>query len=346
MNAKQWLKYLIFSIICFICVICLFNYIIDPFQHYRQATIYTFNYSGNQRYLNSGLAKNYNFNSIVIGTSMTENFTLDKTKIIMNNPIKLSIAGGQAYQFKQILNIAFSKHQIQTVLFGLDVYSFLNAKEDSNELIDCLYDDSLFNDYKYLLNLDTLKRAFKILFSKDNRKSKKEYNYNHMFEWQNNNQKNFTLERVIDNYNNRDKQFSHHKNSWNLIQLENNFDNNLYKLIIENKNTKFIFFFPPYSILTYKDWEEKDSLDTILKFKEYIYNKLITLENVSLYDFQIAKEITHNLNNYKDITHYSQNISFWIIDQIYDGNFLLNSKNQNKSIVQFREQVNQYKIIF
>ena len=105
-------------------------------------------------------------------------------------------------------------------------------------------------------------------------------------------------------------------------------------------------FFPPYSILTYKVWEEKESLNAILRFKKYVYDKLISLENVYLYDFQVAKDITHDLNNYKDITHYSQSISLWIIDQIYKNNFLLNSENENKIEIDFRQQLNQYQIDF
>jgi hypothetical protein len=346
MKAKKWLNYLIINIIFFISVVILFNYIIDPFQHYRKASIYSFDYSGDQKYLNPGLAKNYDFNSIIIGTSMTENFTLDKTKNFMNVPIKLSIAGGKSHEFKQILDIAFSNHKIETVLFGLDVYSFFNVKELNNDLPNYLYDNNLFNDYKYLLSLDTLKRSVKVIFSKNNDINKIKDNYNHMFEWQNNYQKNFNLENVINNWKSRDIKFNHKKTSWNLQQLETNFDNNLYKILVENKNTKFIIFFPPYSILTYKDWQEKESLDTILKFKEYIYNKLVFLENVNLYDFQIAKDVTHNLANYKDITHYSQNINFWIIEQIDDGNFLLNSENKNKIEMDFRQQINQYEIKF
>lgn len=244
MRTKKWLNYLIINIIFFIGVIILFNYIIDPFQHYRKASIYSFDYSGNQKYLNPGLAKNYDFNSIIIGTSMTENFTLDKTKNLMNKPIKLSIAGGKSHEFKQVLNMAFSNHKIETVLFGLDVYSFSGLKEKNNDLPDYLYDNNFFNDYKYLLSLDTLRRSFKVIFSKNNNINKMEDNYNHMFEWQNKNQKNFTLENVIDNWEKRDTKFSHKKASWNLQQLKSNFDNNLYKIIIENKNTKFIIFFP------------------------------------------------------------------------------------------------------
>lgn len=277
---------------------------------------------------------------------MTENFTLDKAQIIMNNPIKLSIQGGKINEFKKILDIAFSNHTIQTVFIGLDVYSFLNTKESFEGLPDYLCDNNILNDYQYLLNFDTLKRSFKVLFAKENKTTRREYNYNHMFEWQTINEKNFTLDNVIDNWNNRNQQFHHGKNFWILSELKNNFDNNLYRFITENKNTKFILFFPPYSILTYKDWEEKGSLDIILKFKQYIYKKLIALDNVNLYDFQIAQNITHNLNHYKDITHYSQTINFWIIDQIYSHDFLITPENQEHNLRSFIDQIREYTITF
>ena len=77
-----------------------------------------------------------------------------------------------------------------------------------------------------------------------------------------------------------------------------------------------------------------------------MYNKLIVLDNVFLYDFQIAKEITHNLNNYKDLTHYSQDINYWIIDQIRYNNFHLTPENKEENLFFFTEQIKKYNIHF
>jgi hypothetical protein len=70
------------------------------------------------------------------------------------------------------------------------------------------------------------------------------------------------------------------------------------------------------------------------------------LSNVELFDFQITKEITHNLNNYKDITHYSQDINYWILEQINKNNFLLNTQNKDNIESTFRNQLIEYKINF
>ncbi len=346
---KNWVRYFFSIVLSILIFIIFFNYLVDPFQHYRKAKLYSFDYSGNQRYLNPGLAKNYDYNSIIIGTSMTENFTLDKTKQFLNNPIKLSIAGGTAFEIKQILDISLSVDKnVETIILGLDLYSFLGAVNNVSNggLPDYLYDDNYFNDYKYLLNLDTFKRSYKLLLAPNNRKDKMYYNYNHMFEWQANYQKSFTIENVIKNWKNRNIKFNHKSDSWDLDHLENSFDNNLLKVIQENKNINFYIFFPPYSILTYKDWEEKKILETVLLFKRYIYNNLISLKNVKLYDFQIASEVTHNLENYKDITHYSQNINNWMLTEMINDKFLMNDSLIQDFEIEFRNQINQYIIEF
>ena len=61
-----------------------------------------------------------------------------------------------------------------------------------------------------------------------------------------------------------------------------------------------------------------------LKFKEYVFNRLSEYANVKIYDFQVAKEITHNLNNYRDFSHYHQRVSQWILEQIQEDEYLVN----------------------
>jgi len=48
----------------------------------------------------------------------------------------------------------------------------------------------------------------------------------------------------------------------------------------------------------------------------------IKYKNVKVYDLQVAKEITHNLDNYTDLSHYSGDINKWIIQQIKNDNYL------------------------
>jgi len=319
-----------------------FNFIVDPFQHYRKAHLYSFDYSLNQKYLNIGLAKNYTFDSVIIGTSMTENFTIDKTKIILDNPIKLSVAGGEIIDFNRILEKAFSSQaEITKVLFGLDVYSFKGKMVST--LPEYLYDDSYFNDYKYLLNIDTLKKSSNQILNQDFIKS--DENYNNMFEWQSNYKNHFNLGNLSKSWLNRNDIFDHHQRSWKLEEMKNNFDDFLLTIINERRKTKFYLFFPPYSILTYIDWKEKGILETILGFKKYVYEQTKNFNNVDLYDFQISKEVTHNLEKYKDLTHYSKDINNWIIDMIDKNEYLIIDDKVDYSKI-IKNHIRNYKIEF
>ena len=109
-----------------------------------------------------------------------------------------------------------------------------------------------------------------------------------------------------------------------------------------NHHLEFKIFFPPYSILTWKSWEHHKYLQDMLEFKKYILRQSIKYKNVKLYDFQIAKEITHNLDNYKDISHYSGKMNRWMVQQIKENNYLITKNNIDKYLKTLKEQIKNY----
>jgi len=90
--------------------------------------------------------------------------------------------------------------------------------------------------------------------------------------------------------------------------------------------------------------EASDTLDNFILTKKHIFNMMSKYNNVKIYDFQIAKNITYDLNNYKDITHYHQKINTWMLEQIHDNNYLVNKNNINQYSKKLKIQVNQYKV--
>jgi len=76
MYKKSVIRTLLFSSII-IGVPGLMNYIVDPFQQYRKPWYNPYFPPQIERYLNPGLAKNYDYDSILIGTSQVETFNLN-----------------------------------------------------------------------------------------------------------------------------------------------------------------------------------------------------------------------------------------------------------------------------
>ncbi|WP_069638172.1 hypothetical protein [Campylobacter pinnipediorum] len=164
MDEAKWIKiFFIFTII--ICFMVSFaNYIVDPFQQFRITSFYDIKFE-EQRYLNAGLAKNYEINSVVIGTSMTENFLINEIeeKLKYKNTIKLSISGGVAKEQITTLNTAIKHNKIDDVLVGLDIFS-LSDNFDNNRFPWFLYEEYSFKLIKdYLLNSFIFKNSYKYI---------------------------------------------------------------------------------------------------------------------------------------------------------------------------------------
>jgi hypothetical protein len=83
-------------------------------------------------------------------------------------------------------------------------------------------------------------------------------------------------------------------------------------------------------------------LEDYIKFKRYVYNVMKKYENIKLYDFQYEKEITHNLANYKDTTHYHQKINFWMLNSMKNNAYLVSKDNIDRMISEFKKQIRTY----
>jgi hypothetical protein len=347
MREKIWVK-IWFLIVSSLLVIGVFNFVVDPYQQYRKASFYKLPYE-DERELNAGLAKNFDFDSVVIGSSMMENFTIYDLKHILkyNKPIKLTMAGSSSYEQKLILNTAFRHKKIKNVLLGMDFFAYYGSvkrlKHGESFFPFYLYDESFFNDYKYIFSSDTLRRSFHVLFS---RKKKELYDYNKMYEWHSRNQNKKDLLPVLYKKWNARENFDNEATAQekNLQFMVNNFNTNLKSIIKEHPNVHFILFFPPYSILAYKVYEERDELKDFIKFKEYVARTLASYKNVSLYDFEFAENVTYNLQNYFDLYHYNKNISRWILMQISAKHYRVHIQNYKEKNKKFLQKIEAIKI--
>lgn len=332
MKPMPWIiNFILFSILGLL-IMGSVNFILDPFQEYRKAQFYKPVYD-NERYLNSGLAKTYDYKQVIIGSSMTENFILSDVKEILGfgQPIKFCMSGATAYEMKVMLDHAYAHRKIDTVIYGLDLFSFTGSTTrlfgGEGSLPFYLYDDKLTNDYRYLFNFDTFK------FSVDSLVIPKEavmFDYNRMYQWQHKSSE--------DDFNRADRisewkekygfNPDYKKEEYALEAMKKNVDVNLIGLIQNHPETTFYIFYPPYSILAFKDVQNKKWLNTVERFKRHVFITLAHYPNVKLYDFQSSKEVTCNLDNYKDLLHYHQRINTWMLYEMKSGNYLIKDNTQ------------------
>ena len=350
MYKKNIRNSIILSILMLILV-ALINFIIDPYKQYGLNSINP--YFNNSRYLNPGLIKSFSYDTIIVGSSYSENFlTKEIDKALGLKSLKVTSPGATAFENKSVMSLALKKEKVKVIILELNPDSLRGDKQRVHGIIKTLptylYDDNIFNDYKYLLNFDVLYSenigaiaanffGFNEIIS----------NIEFAYYWADG--VIFSEENLLNDLENLKvykSQIDTKKvsNNSKLQLLKHSFDFNVLELIKDYPNTKFIIFHPPFSIVAFKWLDARNQLDEHLNFKRYIFESTKKYKNVSLYDFQIEKNITHNLDNYLDTRHYSNLVSSWMIKQIKNETFLVNQGTIDIYLNSLKTQIQEYDI--
>ncbi|ERT67068.1 hypothetical protein HMPREF0202_02441, partial [Cetobacterium somerae ATCC BAA-474] len=309
---------------------------IDPLQQFGSNEYG----KGEQRLLNPGIAKNYNYKVAVIGTSTSENILKkDLERLFNKEAINLSISGSTNYEQRRLLEIILQAKKVNTIIYGLDVFSYNTELNESRvPLQEFVYKDSKIAKIKYLYNFEILKNVLKGIIEEKNYNWLESYSY-----WGDNHT--YLKDKVL-NFNSdtpwgfqNTNELSELKKGYSYKKMKENFDE-FYKLIEFNPQVEYKIYFPPYSSIWWYFVEKYNCLEDILKFKYYVINKLKNQKNVAVYDFQFKENITDNLDNYKDVIHYGPMINKEIIVTIKNTpNLLEENPDLNYEIRQKREYI-------
>ncbi len=328
-----------------------FNFLIDPLQFYRKAAFYQPNFSIEQRYQNPGLARNYSYDTIIIGSSMTENFVptyVDKKLEVKS--LKLSMSGASAREENLIIQTALQTGQVKNILWGLDYGSLKGAADRvRNEDVPFpyyFYDRYSYNDLPYLLSITTLKSSTIALRNHYQQHPPANADLESLNNW--NSWSTFSRDGLMkmwqDEQNNKATGVKlYDKMDSSLAAMQASFDHNILPLIRQNPGVNFVIYYPPYSILRYRSIFDEDPqlFYSEMQIKRYICTQLSNYSNVSIYDFQSDKSLNTHLNKYKDYSHHSQEFNEYIIDSIAkkDKRYLVTPWNLETRLADLKTQV-------
>ena len=306
-------------------------FVIDPFQHYREASFYMpmFDYDYS-RYLNPGMARNFSYDTAVIGTSMVMNFTRRSVmEAFGGDMVNLAILSATMAEQRLMLDTVIEAGRADRVIYGLDIFTYDNEGDmyGVNPFPFYLYDDNVLNDYRYLFNHFSRKASYSILegnlLGRGGEKFDRDHAYNVGGEAV------FGRQKAIESYRER---------YWEALEgepaaagsrmtgrLEGNFDSYILPVLKANTGTRFEIFYPPYSYLHWALYLETTPLEMedVLEFKRHVYERTRGLGNVRVYDFQSEEGVTFNLDNYMDINHFSFEITRWIVNSMAEGRYLV-----------------------
>lgn len=315
-------------------------YQVDPFFHYHKPDSDVHFYPlNNQRSQNDGICRHFEYDALITGTSMTENFkTSELNEIFGVNSIKVPYSGGTYKEINDNLTNALAENSnLKIVVRGLDMGMFFDhvsrMREDLGTYPTYLYDDNPFNDVNYLFNREVMfNRVYPMTIANDAENFEPGItSFDDYSCWQSD--YSFGKNTVCPN----DIDYTGLADPVNLVDEEkeiirDNITQNVTLLADKYPDVDFYYFFTPYSIVWWEYLVTNGTIYKQIQAEQYIIELILEHENIHLYSFNNRTDITTDLNNYKDAHHYAQWINSLILRWMYDGECLLTKDNYQEYI--------------
>ena len=352
MKTNRWLLGCSFIIILIFCAVIILGHTVDPYFHYHKPLTDKYYYElSNQRSQNDGIVKHFDYDSMLIGTSMTVNFKASEAEELFGGSfIKVPFFGGSYKEINECISTAI-KHNpnLKLVIRGLDMGYFTSDKDamrsDLGEFPTYLYDNNPFNDVKYLLNKDV---QFGISYNmiSDSRKADAPVGITPFddYSWSYDDETygaDAVFSSISDSLSDATGEIS------KLTEKEQktiraNITQNVSSLAEEHPDITFIYFFPPYSMAYWMTLKENGNLEKQLDAERIVIEQLLQCNNIKLFSFNTHTEITANLDNYFESTHYGSWINSQILQLIAKKDGLITATNYEEYLAQERELLTTY----
>lgn len=309
------------------------SYIVDPFFQFRVKE--DSRYFLNPWLVNGGLAKNYDYNTVILGSSMVQNYDLSilRKKDPSVRPFKLSSGGMNNEEMKYFYSF-IKKDSLKSLIINIDIPQ-LNLGFEEVRFPKFLYDNTLKNKLEYLYGYETFIRFIPIdvvipLYLKNKNledlppayRMKTDIdqignnNYENIYDAEH--VKNLYLSGITVSMQNMDGMHDRLRNKLDTVLMSINPNN--------YKHVEYTFVLSPYSALYWYHTQQAGYYDQFRDFVYYINESIEKFGNARLMLFFDMDQIT-DLNYYTDVSHFSPALSNKVLDNIYNPNYELNSKN-------------------
>ena len=327
LHARAWIASVLALSILILAVLSGIAYIVDPYFQYRAKDN---TYFLTATYLNPGLIKNHEYDTLIVGSGMIGNFNPDQFREELNlNPLKVECGSMGPVTTAAYLNFAADARKAQHYFVNIDLASFW--KEDKTVTNEYLMKNDLLSKLQYLLGYETwfrfipvdcglmLYKAWVGEFPSGKLSQRTSIDQNGAWTLG----EEFGRDIVV---NNRETGLYEVSS----VELNNLYENMIVQIDsfiskVDFESGSFTFIFPPYSALYWCDAQDEGYLDIFLDAKCYFIQKLMD-NNCTVYDFQSA-DLTRDLDNYKDSTHYCADVNTWMAQCFANGSYQVTQQN-------------------
>lgn len=334
-SKKAWITGYFIILMLILCIAGISVYDIDPFFHYHKPNIESYYYPlYNQRSQNDGISKHFEYDALITGTSMTENFKVSEMDSMFGTTsIKVPYAGATYKEINDNLKIALRNNSsLKAIIRCLDMGKFFQPSDamehELGEYPTYLYDSNPFNDAKYLFNRDvvfnrvySMQKASRVEGFMPGITSFDDYSNwqaNAIFGFKAGIPEEFAVLEKVNSITNENK-----------VVIYENIYNNVISLAEEYSDVTFYYFFSPYSAVWWAQAElsEAGKICQQIEGERYVIEMILECDNIKLFSFNLRTDITTDLNNYKDPAHYAEWINSLMLKWMHDGKYQLTKDN-------------------
>ncbi|MDR1883540.1 MAG: hypothetical protein LBR26_12285 [Prevotella sp.] len=305
-------------------------YIVDPFFQFRVNT--RSRYILNPRFVNGGLAKNYEYNTAIIGSSMIQSFDISTLRNSYEGmkPVKLSSGGMNLAEMILLYSLATEKGA-KNIIMNVDM-PFFNQSGVVSRYPDHLYTNGFFNKLKYLYSYEAQVQyipanlGLELYFKIKDGDLPDIYKMKTDIDRIGADAKTYNAEFVKNYYLAGNSVLYQHPDS-----MEERMDKSLNSFIANleidrHKDVNYTFMFPSYSALYWFHTRKHNYYNEFLGFVAKFTRMVEKYDNARVISFLDLDEIT-DLNYYGDVTHFGPALSDTIMKNMFNPGYEINSSN-------------------
>lgn len=335
-------------------VVVLFGilWLYDPLQLFHKPIFRETTFFGDMRLAARGIIRYYDFDSVILGTSMLENTSAKEAGEKLGGKwVNLSLWGSAYNERAVILEYLFGYKKPQKIIYSLESFTITSIKDSSR--FDYLYDGNPLDDFKVYLNDRFILCA---LAWSEKKKCVGKKELEELLKWSNHEDLKILFggfenwlkygkkETIAMLKNIKDTPFVVKKDNFDLEKQRNYIQTYVLDFVAENPQTQFYFIVPTYSRLSYRigsdNFDNKVFYNRALNLKWFV-QELEKYPNTKIFGFDTL-DYADDIANYKDFTHYNVDMNSLHLDSIKQGKHILDSNNIDSYLKAMEDKIKNY----
>ena len=331
MKANRWLLgWLLLSLLP-LTIMGWLVFCVDPFFHYRAPKTEEYYYPlNNERSQNNGILKRFEYDALITGTSMTQNFRPSEMDQLFGvHAIKVPFALASLKEINDNIAVALENNPELKVVIRAVESSFLTQDKDKMTSINYptyLYDKNPFNDINYLLNGDVIFNRVLPMIADRKRDGFVPgiTPFDDYSTWQNPCGVN---EATYDGIVIKEAGNPVHLTEDEKTTVKDNVQQNIIDLAIQYPQVVFNYYFPPFSAVWMQFRVDDGTLYKTIEAEKIAAEMMLQCPNIQMFFFDNKTDIITDMNNYSDSHHYAPWINSMILKWISENEGRLTEDN-------------------